>query len=205
MEKKETEDKIRNNNNNIMSTAVESTNPNDGDGYYRDAGSVVSASSGTTYHHPAYYSYSNQQPMQQYPPPDGYSAQYMHPPYQTYAPSSGAPPLPPTHHQQHYQPHLHPAPPQAQPMYYGSWPGGAASTQSAPLNSQHYGSAPYQSILPPEASGNNRNIRPSSAGANNVQPVAYGMYGQAQNDNLISALHHIKRNPNATLFDIQGK
>jgi len=91
-------------------------------------------------------------------------------------------------------------------MYYGSWPGGAASTQSAPpLNNQHYGGAPYQSILPPEASGNNRNRRPSSAGANNVQPVAYGMYGQAQNDNLISALHHIKRNPNATLFDIQGK
>lgn len=194
-------------------------NPSDA-GYSNNSGSYYHPNEGHPPMLPSSYSYSSHQSNQRppmmhqqphYPPPsDGYStAQYNMPYHQTttgyqYAqPPTSAPMPPPPQQQSRY--HHHPPPPQSAqpPMYYGSWPG--ASTPTPSMNQQqyqhqvHYGQPSYNEILPPENATRHGNlIRPSSSGKDiNVFDMP--------SEELETALFHVKRNPKATLFDVEGK
>ena len=226
--KKESDQEIyyyqKSHNNNMSSSAVAyhateaGANPSDA-GYSNNSGSYYHPNEGHPPMLPSSYSYSshqsNQPPMMHqqphYPPPsDGYStAQYNVPYHQTttgyqYAQPPTSAPMPPLPQQQSRY-HHHPPPPQSAqpPMYYGSWPG--ASTPTPSMNQQHYqhqvhyGQPSYNEILPPDNATRHGNlIRPSSSGKDiNVFDMP--------SEELETALFHVKRNPKATLFDVEGK
>lgn len=124
------------------------------------------------------------------PHPDGYyvtTTQYMAQPPVYAAPPAPAPmPLP-----------YHPA---QQQMYYGSWPGAASAAPPISQQQMHYPS--YQMILPP-------NARSRGDRSSNTNNEPYGSLElnafDVENENFASALNFVKRNPKATLFDIDGK
>lgn len=128
--------------------------------------------------------------MSYYPPyPDGYGMPgHMHHPAGGYAPPQAAPMPPPP--QYYYPPQ---APPQQ--MYYGSWPGSAAP----PISQQvQYMSYP---VLPPQ--------NPRRGGSSTKNPDEYGSLElnsfEAKDEKFFSALNFVRRNPKATLYDIDGK
>ena len=98
-----------------------------------------------------------------------------------YAAAPQAPPHPPPrHHYHHTEPQMY--------YYYGSWP--VAVPAPAPPMSQHPHAVqyqqPYHTILPQYGS------------------QELGSF-DAESEHLASTLHFVRRNPKATLFDIDGK
>jgi hypothetical protein len=80
-------------------------------------------------------------------------------------------------------------------MYYGSWPGSAAP----PISQQvQYMSYP---VLPPQ--------NPRHNGGSSKKPDEYGSLElnsfEAKDEKFFSALNFVRRNPKATLYDIDGK
>lgn len=125
--------------------------------------------------------------------------------YMTHHQAGYAAPIPAHHYHHHqaapipppYQQHPGAAPPPPQQMYYG------APSHMGHQVVQYPPPLPYQMILPPNAI---RARGGRSSGKGNSAP--YGSLElnvfDAESESLMSALTFVKRNPKATLFDIDG-
>jgi len=122
--------------------------------------------------------------------PDGYSAVQYRPEPGYAAPQA---PQPPQHQHQHY----HPQAPQQ--MYYGSWPG----STNAPINQHQQMHYPFYPILPPDAQYPRRKTSTYKKDNDHYGALELNVF-QIENENMASALDFVNRNPNATLFDVEG-
>lgn len=224
MNKEESKDR-QNTENNMSSSAAAVAQPPPNDGDYGYSQSVAA-------YHP-YYPYPATMPppqsqlIQHYPPSDAvYSAPHYHS-NNHHAPLHAVYSMLPPPHPHHY----HPAPPlpSQQQIYYGSWPSDASTVAStSSIGHQYYGAGlpPHaqpqsydRSVLPPPARGASdaslSSANTSKAGDNDQQqqyhthrtypPVVWPIdNGPHSNDQFVMAIHSVKRNPKATLFDVKG-
>lgn len=232
MNKEESKDR-QNTENNMSSSAaaVAQPPPNDGDDYSGYSYSQSVAAYHPYYPYPATMPPPQSQLIQHYPPSDAiYSAPHYHSnnhhaPLHLHAVYSVLPPP----HPHHYHP-APPLPPQQQ-MYYSSWPSDASTVAStSSIGHQYYGAGlpPHaqpqsydRSVLPPPARGASdaslSSANTSKAGDNDQQlqqqyhthrtypPVVWPIdNGPHSNDQFVMAIHTVKRNPKATLFDVKG-
>ena len=116
----------------------------------------------------------------------------------TSAPQTGAPP----HHDQQY--HNHPAAHPDRQFFYGSW---AGANDSPMQNNFYYNPAPYQTILPPDAAQSRDSFNGggrTSKKSKDYRRQPLNLY-DVENEHLRGPIAFVRRNPNATLFDIDGK
>jgi hypothetical protein len=116
-----------------------------------------------------------------------YNNQYMgaHPPVGWYAA-----PLPPTSHYNYHNPTAHQSMYPAYSAYYGP---------SAPAAQYHHLQYPSNDASPP------RQVRAKASFSNEGdEDLKFTLTGDRQRD-LRSVLYYVRKNPSATLFDIDGK
>ena len=208
--KREEEEEVQRSkrNNNNMSSVAHEPSPSDGSyimnvgGYYQHHHQHMNAAYPGTQvpppvgHPPSMLSYSSSLPhnnMAPYysHPSDGYSLQDSM--YIMLQSGVGYPAQAPIYHP--------PPVPQAQPqLYYGSWPGSTPSTTNT-QHQMHYVSYP---IIPHEAQNTRHQNSRSNKPSDQYGSLELNVF-DVEKENLMSALNFVKRNPKATLFDIDGK